>query len=94
MAAASSNDRFPLARSNPTSPINPLVERVRHYFDQHPEASQEEFLLAALRKEIRVREQPEKENEAGLARWDGRLTSAPWWRGMETIGIYTFSSLW
>ena len=84
MAAANRNDRFPSARFNPTPPINRLAERVRHYFDRHPEASREEFLLGALRKEIYFREQREIENEAGPARWDGRPTSTPLGRGMET----------
>ena len=37
MAAANRNDRFPSARSNPTPPSKRLAERVRHYFDRHPE---------------------------------------------------------
>jgi len=33
-----------------------LADRLRRYFDRHPEVSREQFLLAALRDEIDARE--------------------------------------
>ena len=63
MAAVFRNDRLPLTQSSPTSPVNWLAERVRHYFDQNPEISQEEFLLEAVPREMHLRESP------GASRW-------------------------
>ena len=57
MAAANPNDRIPSARSNPMPPSNQLAERVRRYFDRHPEVSRKAFLLEAVRREIHAREQ-------------------------------------
>jgi hypothetical protein len=53
------------ARFNPVPRVNRLAERVRYYFDRHPEASRKEFLLEAVRREIHLREQREKPNRAG-----------------------------
>ena len=75
MAAANLDDRFPPVRSNPMPPINRLAERVRQYFDQHPEVSREEFLLDAVRKEIRTREQRETGNGASPARRERQRTN-------------------
>ena len=46
--------------SNPATQAKPLVKRVRHYFDQHPEVGREEFLLRAVRREIDLRERNER----------------------------------
>jgi hypothetical protein len=62
MSAANWSNRIASARSNPVPPLNWLAERVRYYFDRHPEASREEFLLEAIRREIHFREQREKRN--------------------------------
>jgi hypothetical protein len=59
MSATNSSDRIWSARANPVSPVNHLAERVRHYLDQHPEVSRQEFFLEALRREIHFREQKE-----------------------------------
>jgi hypothetical protein len=71
MVAADPNDRIPSAASNIVPPVNRLAERVRHYFDQHPEISREEFLLEALRREIHFCEQKETGNGAGLGSREG-----------------------
>jgi hypothetical protein len=71
MVAANPNDRIPSDGPNPVPPANRLVERVRHYFDQHPELTREKFLLAAVRREIDFREQRETGNGAGPARRAG-----------------------
>jgi len=56
-------------------PSNRLAERVRHYFDQHPEVSREEFLLDAVRREIHAREPRETGNGARPARREGQGTN-------------------
>jgi hypothetical protein len=75
MVAATPNDHIPSAGTNIVSPVNRLAERVRHYFDQHPEVSHEKFLLEAVQREIHFREQRESGNGAGLARREGQVTS-------------------
>jgi len=80
MVAANPNDRIPSAGSNSVPPVNCLAERVRHYFDQHPELARETFLLDAVRREINFREQREPENGARPARpedeWPNRYFTA------------------
>jgi hypothetical protein len=56
-------------------PVNWLAERVRHYFDQHPEVYREEFLLEAVRREIHFREQRATGNGAGPVRRQGQRTN-------------------
>jgi hypothetical protein len=56
-------------------PVNRLAERVRHYFDQHPEVSREELLLEAVWREIHFREQKATGNVPGLARRKGQGTT-------------------
>jgi len=75
MVAANPNDPIPSAGSNPVPPVNRLAERVRHFFDQHPEVAREEFLLEAVRREIHFREQRETGNGAGTVRRGGEGTS-------------------
>ncbi len=75
MVAANPNYRIPYAGSNPVPPVNRLAERVRHYFDQHPEVSRQEFLLEAVLREIHFREQRATGNRAGTMRRDGEGTS-------------------
>ena len=70
MGAANRNDRFPLARSNATSPTNRLAERVRQYSDQHPEVSRAELWLDAVPREIDARERLKR----GLRTTSGRVT--------------------
>ena len=82
MVAFNHDHHIPTSRSNPVPPVNRLAERVRHYFDQHPEAAREEFLLHALRMEIHFREQREARKGPGTARREGggtnrRLTTWP-----------------
>jgi hypothetical protein len=50
------------------TPSYRLDERIRRYFDQHPEVSREEFLLDAVRREIHVREQWDTDHRAGPVR--------------------------
>jgi hypothetical protein len=71
MVAANPNDRLPSAEPSSVLPVNRLAERVRRYFDRHPELAREKFLLEALRREIALREQREIEEEAGLAQPEG-----------------------
>ena len=71
MVAFNQDYRIPSAGSKPVPPVNRLVQRVRHYFDQHPEVSREEFLLDAVRREILVREQREVRNGPGTVRGEG-----------------------
>ena len=75
MVAANPNHRIPSARSEPRPPLNYLAERIRHYFDQHPEISWEEFLRVAVQKEIHFREQREAKNGARLPCREGQGTS-------------------
>jgi len=49
MIPANSNERIPSGKPVPLA--NRVTERIRHYFNQHPEVSREEFLLEALRRE-------------------------------------------
>jgi hypothetical protein len=51
-----------------------LAERVRHYFADHPEVSRKEFLLAAVRKEVHLREQEDNGSGSRHARPEGRRT--------------------
>jgi hypothetical protein len=70
------NWQFFLTAANHYSgrPINRLADRVRLYFDRHPEVSREEFLLDAIRKEIHVREHREREIDTrGWGQGFGRL---------------------
>jgi hypothetical protein len=69
MAVANPNHGIPSAGSNLMLPVNRPAERIRHYFDQHPEVSREEFLLEAVCREIHFREQ-----RAGLARRESHET--------------------
>jgi hypothetical protein len=75
MVAANPKDCILSAGSNLVPPVNQLPERVRHYFDQHPEVSPEEFLLEAVRRQIHSREQRQAGNGVGLARREGQITS-------------------
>src|SRR5260370_39369727 len=75
MVAANPNDRIPSAGSNRVALVNQLAERVRDYLEQHPEVSREEFLLEAVRREIRFREQRATGNGAGGARREGDGTN-------------------
>jgi hypothetical protein len=43
---------------------NPVGERLRHYFDRHPEVFRQEFLLDAVRRELLIREQTETRNSS------------------------------
>ena len=70
------NDRIPSDGSDLVPPPSRLSGRVRHYFDEHPEASREEFLLEALRREIHFRRQRQLGKEAGRVRWEGARTSS------------------
>jgi hypothetical protein len=75
MFAANPNYRIPFAAAKPVPPVNQLAERVRHYFDQHPEVAREKFLLEAIRREIDFREQGETEKGSGPARREGERTN-------------------
>jgi hypothetical protein len=68
VAAADPNDLIPSARFNPMPPSKRLDERLRRYFDRHPEVSRQEFLLKALWGEIHFREQREPGNAVGPGR--------------------------
>src|SRR5262245_59920145 len=68
-------DHIPPAGSNPVPPFNRLAERVRQYIDQHPEVSLEQFLLGAVRREIRLREQRETGHESRPVRREVEPTS-------------------
>jgi hypothetical protein len=74
MVAVNPNDRIPSAGSNLVAPVNQLDERIRQYFDMHPDVSRVEFLLEAIRREIHFREQTETGNEAGRACREGNGT--------------------
>jgi hypothetical protein len=77
VVAANPNYRFPPAPPNSVPPAKRLAERVRHYFDRHPEVSREEFLLDAVRRELNSREH----EEAGTGPWPGRPGgpgTSPW----------------
>jgi hypothetical protein len=74
MVASNPNDRSPSAGSGLVPPVNRLAERVRHYFDRHPEASQEEFLLDAVGREIVVREREDDGNGHLHTRPEGQRT--------------------
>jgi hypothetical protein len=71
MVAANPHNPMPSAGSTPVPPGNGLAERVRQYFDLHPDVSQEEFLLEAVQREIYFREQQETGNGAGPERRTG-----------------------
>jgi predicted ATPase len=76
MVAANPNYRFSFTGSNRVPPVNRLAERVRHYFDQHPEVSREEFLVEAVRREIYFREQNGIGAGTGPARRESRDTNS------------------
>jgi hypothetical protein len=58
MVAMNPNWRRPPATPGPTPPVRRLAERIRHSFARHPEVSAEEFLLAAARREVSLRDGP------------------------------------
>ena len=60
-----SNERLP--PEQPVRLVGGLAERLRHYFDQHPEVRRDEFVREALRREISFREH----HEAGYGRRPG-----------------------
>jgi len=66
MVTFNQDSRFQSVGSKRVSPANRLAERVRHYFDQHPDVAREEFLLDAVRKEILFRERKEMRNRGGI----------------------------
>jgi hypothetical protein len=74
MVAANPNYRFVSTGSNPMPPVDRLAERVRHYLDQHPEVSREEFLLEAVQREIHFREQKETRHRPEPERQERRGT--------------------
>jgi hypothetical protein len=74
MVAFHHDNRIPAPGSNPMAPVNRLVLRVRHYFDRHPEAGREEFLLDAIRREVSFREREETRHGSGTARREGEGT--------------------
>jgi hypothetical protein len=75
MVAANPNNRFPYAGSNAVPPVNRLAERVRQYFNKHPEVSRQEFLLQAVLREIHFRERMATGSGTGSARREGEGTS-------------------
>jgi len=72
MASANLHHRFSFPESNRVPPVKRLAERVRHYFDQHPEVSREEFLVEAVRREMYHREHNEIKAGSGPARRESR----------------------
>jgi hypothetical protein len=50
---------LPSPRSDASLPVNRLADRVRHYFDRHPEVAPTDFLAEAIHKEIAAREELE-----------------------------------
>ncbi len=72
MVAFNPDYRMPFAGSKSACSVNRLAGRVRHYFDEHPEVSREEFLLDAIRREINLREQDETSDVVGTLRRDGK----------------------
>jgi hypothetical protein len=73
MIPANSNERIPSGKPVPLA--NRVTERIRHYFNQHPEVSREEFLLEALRREVYFREQQDAGNGTRLARREDQESS-------------------
>jgi len=78
------NQDFRISSAGPkfTSGRNRLAERVRHYFDEHPEVARDEFLIDAVRRELNFREQGKTRNVVGTVRRDGegidrRITIRP-----------------
>jgi hypothetical protein len=67
MVAGNFNDGTPSAGRKQVPPVRWLTDRVRNYFDRHPEVSRDEFLLDALSREMDCREQRERWNGAGFA---------------------------
>jgi hypothetical protein len=77
-------------------PAPRLAQRIRHYFDQHPEVSRGDFLLQALQREIYLREQPEADHRFRTAR-RGDQASVRWSNiapppTAEDIRIHAWSS--
>ncbi len=68
MVAFNHDSRFPPLGSKPALPVNRLAERVRHYFNQHPEVGREEFLFDALQREIVFLEKKDISSGAGAVR--------------------------
>jgi hypothetical protein len=52
MAAPNHNYRFRRAARNPVPPAHRLKHRLENYFHEHPQVTREDFLLAALEKEM------------------------------------------
>jgi len=75
MVAAYQNDSIPSIGFNRVAQVKRLADRVRHYFDQHPELDHDIFFLDAVRKEIDFREQWETENVTGPAYREGETTN-------------------
>jgi hypothetical protein len=75
MVAAHPNYRFPSTGSNTSPAVSQLAQRVDDYFSQHPDVSRQEFLLEALQREIRFREQREARNGAGLGHGEAQWST-------------------
>jgi hypothetical protein len=54
MVARNHNYRFQRS-AHPVPPAHQVAERLRHYFEQNPQVSREDFLLAAIQKEMEFR---------------------------------------
>jgi hypothetical protein len=77
MVAFNPNYRIPPAGYSAVPSNNRVDERVRRFFDQHPEVSRQEFLLEAVWREIRFREQRETTNGAGNVRRENQGARRP-----------------
>ncbi|MGA2255293.1 MAG: hypothetical protein ABSG53_11575 [Thermoguttaceae bacterium] len=75
MVTFNQENRIPPPEYSLAAPVSRLVERVRHYFDQHPDVTRNEFFLDAVQREIRFREQKELRNRAGTENREGGGTN-------------------
>jgi hypothetical protein len=75
MVAANPNGHLPSTASQTLALHKRLGERLRRYFDKHPEVSHEEFVIEALRKELLDREQAELRLDGRSVR--GRFSAHP-----------------
>jgi hypothetical protein len=74
MSMVNKDSRFRVAASQAVVPLDCLKARVRHYLDEHPQVSWQEFLLDAIQNEIARREPGTPAIGWGDSRWGSRGT--------------------
>jgi hypothetical protein len=89
MDTGNSNDHIPCSGCGPVWRSNRLAERARYYFDQPPEASQDQTRLEAAGRELYFRELRETADIGEQSQGTGRRSTRPR-PSAEDIRIHTW----